>query len=179
MSKCPVTILIITAAIALAGCSESTSTIAEPSSREEAKQQPLRVKTDPARGRRWELHWGAAHAYDVASGRLVSRIPLTNTSFTAAREACLPDMLLSRSGAVIVSSNAEPVLWRIDPDRLAVERFDIAPDTDKDKDFGFSGLAWSADEKVLHAVSAVSGSRWEIDLDSATARKVASTGPGC
>jgi outer membrane protein assembly factor BamB len=172
MSKCHALILFATAAIALAGCSESSSSIAERSLREEGPHQSLSVIADPARGRRWVLGWGAAYAYDTTTGELIRRVPLSGASLSGARESGPPGMVLSRSGAVIVSSNAEPVLWRIDADRLDVQRLDIAVDSDKDKDFGFTDLAWSADEKTLYALSAVAGSQWRIDLDTATASKI-------
>ena len=174
MSKCHAIIFIVPAAIVIAGCSESRAPIAEPvAAYEESVHRALRVKADLAHGRRWELGWGAVYVYDVASEQLVRRIPLPGASFAGAREACLPDILLSRSGALFVSSNAQPVLWRISPARFEVERYDIAVDSDKDNDFGFSGLAWGADEKVLYAVSAVMGTLWRIDLDSAAASKIA------
>jgi len=181
MSKCHAVIFVVRVAILLAGCSEHPAPVAEPvAAREESAHQVLRVKEDLARGRRWELGWGAAYAYDVASGQLIRRVPLPGASFSGARETCLPDMLLSRSGALIVSSNAQPALWRISPAHFEVERFDIAVDSDKVKDFGFSGLAWGADEKALYGVSAVMGTLWRIDLDSAAASKIAlsSRAPG-
>jgi hypothetical protein len=176
MSKCHAVIFVVPAVILFAGCSEFPAPIAEPvAAREESAHEVLRVKEDLARGRRWELGWGAAYVYDAASGQLIRRIPLPGASFSAARETCPPDMLLSRSGALIVSSNAHTALWRISPTRFEVERFDIEVDSDKDKDFGFSGLAWDVDEKVLYAVSAVMGTLWRIDLESAAARKIAVT----
>lgn len=178
MWKCQTAGFIILAAIAVAGCSEPSTTLAEPSDSIDAgAYRALRVKEDLARGTRWQLGWGAAYVYDVASERLVRRIPLSDASFAGAREACLPDMLLSRTGALIVSSNAEPVLWRISPARYEVERFDIALDSDHDQDFGFSGLAWGAEERVLYAVSAAAGTLWRIDLGSGKAAKVALSSP--
>ena len=173
MSKSHAVIVIIAAGITLAGCLESRDPIAEPSaSTEETVRQALRVKADLARGRRWELDWGVASAYDTASGQLIRRIRLPGANFSVARESCLPDMLLSRSGALIVSSNAQPSLWRISPSRFEVERYDIELDSDNDKDFGFTGLAWGADENVLFAVSATTGTLWRIDLVSAKASKI-------
>src|SRR5258706_11579012 len=140
-------------------------------------RQTLRVKSDLSRGRRWELDWGVASAYDTASEQLIRRVRLPGANFSAARESCLPDMLLSRSGALIVSSNTLPSLWRISPSRFEVERYDIEVDGDKDKDFGFTGLAWGTDEKVLYAVGEPTGSLWRIDLVSAKASKVELAAP--
>jgi hypothetical protein len=166
MSKCHAVLFVLPVVMLFAGCSESRAP-------EESAHQVLRVKDDLAQGRRWELGWGVVYVYDVASGQLIRRIPLPAASLAAAREACLPDMLLSRSGALIVSSNAQPALWRISPTHFEVERFDIAVDSHKDNDFGFSGLAWGADERVIYGASSVMGSLWRIDLQSAAASKIA------
>ncbi len=173
MSKSHAVIVIIAAGISLAGCLESREPLAETSaSGEEMLRQTLRVKSDLSRGRRWELDWGVASAYDTASEQLIRRVRLPGASFSAARESCLPDMLLSRSGALIVSSNAQPSLWRVSPSRFEVERYDIELDSDNDKDFGFTGLAWGADENTLFAVSAATGTLWRLDLVSAKASKI-------
>lgn len=178
MSKCQPAVLVTVAAIVFAGCSESqVPPTGSPASRENGAHQALRVKADLARGRRWELGWGAASAYDVASGQLIRRVPLPGASFAGTPQTCLPDMLLSRSGALIVSSDAQTTVWRVSPSHFEIERYDIAVDSDKDKDFGFSGLAWGADERVLYAVSAAMGTLWRIDLMSSTASKVELSSP--
>jgi hypothetical protein len=175
MAKSLAAIFIIPVAITLAGCLDLVAEPAAPV--EEALRPALRVKTDLARGMRWELGWGSASAYDTASGQLISRIRLPGATLSGAHGSCVPDMLLSRSGALIVSSNAQPMLWRISPARFEVERYDIEVDADQDKDFGFSGLAWSADERELYAVSAATGALWRIDLASAKASKVELSAP--
>jgi uncharacterized protein YjiK len=86
-------------------------------------------------------------------------------------------MAMNRFGGLVVSSDAQTTLWRVSPSHFEIERFDIAVDSDKGKDFGFSGLAWSADEKVLYAVSGATGTLWRIDLESETARKVELSSP--
>ena len=108
----------------------------------------------------------------ATTGQLVKSISLQGANLSASRDTRLPDMLLARSGAMIVSSNAQPSLWRISPERFEVERFDVEVDRDHDKDFGFSDLAWSADGRELHAVSAATGSAWRIDLARGKATKV-------
>ena len=168
----------ILAALAIAGCAESPQNpVQVPPLQAEGPNAQLRVKMDPAHGRRWVLGWEAAVAYEDTSGRFIRRVPLTGASLSGARDTCRPDLLVSRSGAVIVSSNAEPVLWRIDPASFEVRRYDIALDSDASKDFGFSALAWDADESVLYAASAITGTLWRIDLGSAAARKIALTSP--
>lgn len=178
MSRLNALAAVILSSFAINGCAESQETMGKaPAARAEGLHTALRVKMDSQRGRRWELGWGAAFAYDASSGQLIRRIPLADATLAGARIFCRPDLLVSRSGAVIVSSNVEPVLWRIDPDSFEVRRYAIVLDSDLALDFGFSALAWDADEKVLYAASAIAGTLWRIDLDSATAMKIALTSP--
>ncbi len=179
MSKRHAWVADILSGLAIAACTESPGTMGEvPASQAEGLHAAaVRVRMDSPRARRWELGWGEVFVYDVASGRFIRRIPLTGASMSGARGTCRPDLVVSRSGAVIVSSNAQPVLWRIDPASFEVRRYDIAPDSDRSKDFGFSALAWDVDEKTLYAASAVMGTLWRIDLDAATASKIELTAP--
>jgi len=165
----------VMSALAVAGCLASPQALAQASASQEGLHAVVRAKSDMAHGLRWDLGWGAVLAYEEASGRFIRRISLADASFSGARGACRPGLLLSRSGAVIVSSNIEPVLWRIDPATFEVRRYDIVPDSDRSKDFGFSALAWDANEKVLYAASAMMGTLWRIDLDAATATKISSS----
>ena len=175
MSKCHLAILIIRAVFIFAGTFASGTAIADATPSSEMRtHQALRVLTDPARGRRWELGLGEVFVYDTASGALIRRIRLPGASFSGARGACLPGMVLARDGALIVSSNANPALWRISPTRFELERFEVTLDSDQDKDFGFSTLAWGDDE-TLHGTSAIMGTSWRIDLEAATATKVATS----
>ena len=173
MSKSHAAILTLSAIVTLAACVESREPVAELLAKaEEAASPMLRVREDLARGTRWELAWGTVYVYDIATGQLMKSISLQGANLSASRDTRLPDMLLTRSGAMIVSSNAQPSLWRISPERFEVERFDVEVDRDHDKDFGFSDLAWSADGRELHAVSAATGSAWRIDLARGKATKV-------
>ncbi|MEO5676011.1 MAG: hypothetical protein ABIQ84_00560 [Usitatibacter sp.] len=173
MSKSHAAILILSATATLAACVDSQDTVTEPRAKAvEAASPMLRVKEDLARGTRWELGWGTVYVYDIATGRLLQSVSLQGANLSASRDTRLPDMVLSRSGALIVSSNAQPSLWRISPERFEVERFDVELDRDNDKDFGFSDLAWSADGRELHALSAATGSAWRIDLARGKATKV-------
>jgi len=186
MSKSLFATLIISAAIAMHGCISLRESVAEPpvsaGETAHAAHAALRVRADLARGRRWELGWGEASVYDTASGELVRTIQLPGATMSGAHDSCLPDMLLDRSGALIVSSNVQPRLWRISPSRLEVEVYDIELDSDTGKDVGFTRLAWGVDQHVLHAVSASTGALWSIDMASGSGRKVGIAAPifaGC
>jgi len=179
MSKYLAAILIVPAAVALSGSFDSQPTAPQAAAeREMPREQALRVTFDLARGRRWELHWDGVLAYDMASGELVRHVRLPGATFSAARESCLPGILLGRSGDLMVSSNAQPRLWRVSPARFEVEVYDLALAIDDDKDFGFGKLAWSPGARTLDAVSSPMGATWRIDLSTATAIKLGASAPG-
>ena len=174
MSKYLAAILIVPAAVALTGSLDFQPAVAQASAEREApRPQAVRVALDLARGRRWELHWDGLLAYDMASGELVRHVQLPGAIFSAARESCPPDIVLGRLGDVLVSSNAQPRLWRVSPARFEVEVFDLALAGDDDKDFGFGYLAWGPGEGTLQAVSSPMGEAWRLDLATATAVKLA------
>jgi hypothetical protein len=163
--------LVIPAALAIAGSFEYPETPDEPALTREASSQTLRVKLDLARGRRWELGWDGLFAYDIASGELARKVTLPGATFAGDRDSAYPDMILSRSGAVIVSSNIEPRLWRVSPARFEVEVYDVETGDDAEIDFGFTQLAWVADERILQAKATPIGSEWIIDLGTGTATR--------
>jgi len=139
---------------------------------EETAAEAVRVRIDLARGRRWTLDWDGLAVHDVATGALVRRVILPGAIFVGARDVAPPDLVLSRSGAALVSSNATARMWRVSPERFEVEVYDLALGSDEDKDFGFSSLKWGVGERALLASDSVTGSPWRIDLRSATAQKL-------
>ena len=159
----------IFSALAAAGCIQQSSQ----QDAVDVESKALRVQQDRTYGRRWELEWNAAVVYDAKSGALIRRVPIA-ASQSGARGTCRPDLIVSRSGAVFVSSNSETTLFRIDPATFEVRRYEIAPNAEQQKDFGFSALAWDVDEKVLYARGSNTGTLWRIYLDSGIAAKVAS-----
>ena len=173
MSKSHVAILVLSAAFALPGCVDSRQPVTLAKA-QAADRIVLQVKEDLARGRRWELGWGSLDVYDIATDQLVHVVRLEGANLSGGREVAPPDMVMTRFGAVIVSSNAQPSIWRISPSRFEVERFDLEVDSDHDKDFGFTALTWSAGERELFAVSTATGSLWRIDLARSKASKVES-----
>ena len=173
MSKCHLASLVIRAAFILAGAFVSGTAIAgTTSSSGERTHETLGVVADPAHGRRWELGLGEVLVYDTASSALIRRIRLPDAIFSGARGACRPGMVLTRGGSLIVASNANPRLWVIGSAHFEVESFELALDSDQDKDFGFSTLAWGPDG-TLRGTSAMMGTAWRIDLESRTATKIA------
>ena len=167
MSKSHIAILSLSAIAALTSCVGIPERAIQPSAHAEGlSDSSLATRLDLARGRRWELGWGAVAAYDTATNRPIRRVALEGASLTPARGACRPDMLLDRSGALLVSSNAQPVVWRVSPERFEVERFEIRLDDERGRDVGFSALAWAVDGRTLYARDASTGTAWHIDLAS-------------
>ena len=153
-------------ALAVVACSESSY-----QDRSVVEPHALRVQQDRTYGRRWDLEWNAAVVYDARSGALIRRVPIA-ASQSGARGTCRPDLIVSRTGAVFVSSNSETTLFRIDPATFEVRRYEIAPNAEQQKDFGFSALAWDVEDKVLYARGSTTGTLWRIYLDSGIATKV-------
>jgi hypothetical protein len=76
-----------------------------------------------------------------------------------------------------VTSNVLPVLWKIDPQTLAVTVHHLQLDADTDKDVGFSGLVYSARDGAYFAVSELHGTLWRIDPLLRRAQKIALSEP--
>ena len=142
--------------------------------REDQAEPTLRVvRTDAARNRLWVLEREALTLYDNTNGRQLRRMVLPEWVLLGARYSCPPDMALDSSGAVFVSSNVLPVLWRVGPQRFEITRIELALDADADKDVGFTGLSLAGDGTFL-AAGTTFGSLWHLDPRTASARKIAS-----
>ena len=157
-------IAVVLAAATLAACDN------------DERLQVLRIRADEEHNRLWLLDGNAVSLYHNRSGKLVQRIVLPHWTFVGKRFACPPDLTVDTAGAVFVTSNVLPVLWRIDPERFEVTLLELKLDADQDKDVGFTGLAFAADGTLL-AASAVHGSLWRIDVGASTAEKLASSTP--
>jgi hypothetical protein len=178
MSKSHIAVLSLTVMAALTSCvgiSERTVEEVAHAAPDHAAASVL-ARMDLARGRRWELGWGAVAAYDVSTNRPIRRIALEGAPSTEARGTCRPDMVLDRTGALLVSSNTQPVLWRVSPERFEVERFEIRLEDERGRDVGFSGLAWAADGRSLYALDSSTRTPWKIDLVELKARRVGVAG---
>jgi len=167
-------IFVLLAAAALAACDGNP--LDARASPHEDKQQVLRIREDPERNRLWLLDHEAVSLYHNRSGKLLQRIVLPGWTAFGRQFGCPPDLALDPSGAVFVTSNVLPVLWRIDPVQLEVTVLDIALDADQDKDVGFTGLAFAADG-IFIAANAIHGTLWQIDLRASSAQKLGSYAP--
>lgn len=161
-------------AFALGSCADSKEPFLQPAFI--GSPQVLAAMTHRARGERWELRSDSVEVHGPSGA--VRRVALPGAATSASRDSCPPDLLLDRSGAAYVSSNAMPVLWRIDPASQDVRRMEIRLEEDEGRDIGFARLAWSTGGRVIYAVSSPPGALWRIDLDQGTASKVRPTAAG-
>jgi sugar lactone lactonase YvrE len=175
MKQCPARgLAAIVAAVSITSCADSREPLLLPAFA--GSPEVLAAMTHRARGERWDLR---ASSVVVRGPSGVARaIELPGATVSGSRDSCPPDLLLDRSGAAYVSSNAMPVIWRIDPASHAVERLEIRLEEDADRDIGFSRLAWGTSGRTMYAASSPPGALWRIDLDHLSASKVRGTDRG-
>ncbi|MGH8622792.1 MAG: hypothetical protein ACRET3_11680, partial [Burkholderiales bacterium] len=168
--------ILILAAIVVTGCSQETVPAQGPAAFRGGDGEVLgagfRIRRDAVRNRIWLLGLDNVRVYDGQSKRLIRTIALP--SWSVARFACDPDIVLDGSGSAIVSSNTEARVWRIDADSFEVSEHPITLEGRERWDVGFGALAVSADGTLL-ALTSVSESLWRIDLGQGSARVVMPT----
>ena len=140
-----------------------------------AAADPLRHRAQPERGRAWVIEANGLFLEEARKPRRA--ITLADWQWAAEPYACAPDIAIGPRGEAVVTSNVLPVLWRIDPETLAVSAHRLELDTDSDKDVGFSGLAYSSRDGAYFAVSELHGSLWRIDPMLRRAQKIAAGAP--
>ena len=140
-----------------------------------ALAEPYRHRAQPERARAWVLDAGGLFLEQAGKPRRPFR--LADWTWAGQPYACAPDIAIGPRGEVIVTSNVVPVLWKIDPDTLAVSVHRLQLDADADKDVGFSGLAYSERDGAYFAVSELHGSLWRIDPTLSRAQKIALSEP--
>jgi hypothetical protein len=165
---------VIVAAMAVAGCSREGVHAQVPAAVRggdgEVLHDGFRIRRDAARNRIWLLGLDNVRVYDGQSKRLIRTIALP--SWSVARLACDPDMVLDRSGSAIVSSNVQSRLWRVDADSFEVREHPITLQGRERWDVGFAALAIGGDGTLL-ALTSVSKSLWRIDLVKGSASMTA------
>ena len=140
-----------------------------------ALAEPLRYRAQPERARAWVLD--AQGLFLEQAGKPRRAIRLADWTWAGEPYACAPDIAIGPRGEIVVTSNVVPVLWKIDPDTLAVSVHRLQLDADADKDVGFSGLAYSERDGAYFAVSELHGSLWRIDPLLRRAQKIALSEP--
>ena len=133
------------------------------------ERDAFRARTDTARSRLWVLDLDNVRVYDTVKKKLIRQIELPNWS--VARFACMPDMVLDRSGSAFISSNVQARLWQIDGERFEVKEHEIRLHEKEQWDIGFGALAVAADG-VLYALTSSAGSLWKVDVANASASMI-------
>jgi hypothetical protein len=140
-----------------------------------ATADPFRYRVQPERGRTWLIEGNGLFLEEARSPRRAVTLP--GWLWAGQPYACAPDIAIGPRGEAVITSNVLPVLWRIDPDTLAVSVHRLQLDADADKDVGFSGLVYSEREGAYFAVSELHGSLWRIDPLLRRAQKVGLSEP--
>ena len=140
-----------------------------------ALAEPLRHRAQPEHARAWVLDAQGLFLEQAGKPRRPVRLP--DWTWAGEPYACAPDIAIGPRGEVVVTSNVLPVLWRVDPETLAVSVHRLQLDADADKDVGFSGLAYSERDGAWFAVSELHGSLWRIDPMLRRAQKIALSEP--
>ena len=157
----------------LSGCvaqtesQHSTLKTAHAADRHPAKS---RHQVDAARSRAWSLTRDGVSLHYVAKAKTIA-VMLPGWHWAGAPFGCPPALALGPKGEAIITSDILPVLWRVDPETLAVSVHPLVLDGDADKDLGFSALTYSAKHGAYFAVSHTHASLWRIDPFLRTAQK--------
>ncbi|HWM43894.1 MAG TPA: hypothetical protein VNP36_15770 [Burkholderiales bacterium] len=124
---------------------------------------------------RWVIEAGSLYLEQPGKARRAVELP--GWHWAGEPYACAPDIAVGPRGEVVVTSNVLPVLWKIDPQTLAVSVHPLQLDADSDKDVGFSGLVYSERNGAYFAVSGLHGTLWRIDPLLRRAQKIALAEP--
>jgi hypothetical protein len=125
--------------------------------------------------RSWVIEAGSL--FLEQSGKPRRAVELPGWHWAGEPYACAPAVAVGPRGEAVVTSNVLPVLWKIDPETLAVSVHRLQLDADNDKDVGFSGLVYSERTGAYFAVSGLHGSLWRIDPLLRRAQKIALSEP--
>ena len=165
--------IVLFAAMLTAGCSRDVPAQGPAATRAghaSLLRDGIRIRRDEVRNRIWLLGLEDVRIYDATNERLIRRVALP--SWSVARYACDPDMILDESGSAIISSNVQARLWRIDGGSFTVSERDIRLHERENWDVGFAALAFAGNGKLL-ALTTLAGSSWSIDLDKGIAHMAA------
>jgi hypothetical protein len=158
-----------TAILAIAAVLPALSNALEP-----RHASSLRATADTEGVHQWVLNWDSVTLHDAATSRFIGRFALEGAAQSSSRDLCPPGIVAGARGVAYVSSNVQPVLWRVHATTGHVERLEMEIDSDRAKDFGFTGLDLSADGTTLYAMSSTDGATWRLDP---VTRKAFKTGP--
>jgi len=125
----------------------------------------------------WRLTRAGVEAVDPASGKINAQVTLPGWLWVEATRACPPVVARGPRGEAVITSNVTSTLWRVDPRSFQVSVHELAGAEDRGIEFGFSGLAYSAEQGAFFAIGTVPDSVWRIDPDLRRAQKIALSEP--
>jgi hypothetical protein len=123
----------------------------------------------------WVFNADGVYLQQAGKARIAFRLP--GWQWAHEPYACPPAIAIGPRGEALVTSNVLPVLWKIDPQTLAVTVHRLQLDADTDKDVGFSGMVYSARDGAYFAVSELHGTLWRIDPLLRRAQKISLSEP--
>ncbi|HET9664105.1 MAG TPA: hypothetical protein VFP00_07740 [Burkholderiales bacterium] len=136
----------------------------------EDQRNALRTTMDTARGRVWMLSLdNTVRIYDQRSKKLLREIALPD--WLAVRTACMPNVIVDRSGAAFISSNVTPWIWRIDGETFDLKVHEISLRGREGLDVGFATLAFDS-SGMLYGLAPSANWLWAIDMTRANASMV-------
>ena len=123
----------------------------------------IAVKRDDARARTWILGSDALYLYQPGAAPALRRFDLENWRYVSGAFACPPSMAIGPDGGVVVSSNIEPTLWRVDALGAPAVEIPLRLLDRANEDIGFTELEVSP-PGIVWARGSADRSRWRIDL---------------
>jgi len=123
----------------------------------------------------WVLGVDGVHLQQRGKARVEIKLPEWHWAHEP--YACPPAIAIGPRGEALVTSNVLPVLWKINPQTLAVTVHSLQLDADSDKDVGFLGMVYSARDNAYFAVSELHGTLWRIDPLLRRAQKISLSEP--
>ncbi len=140
--------------------------------RQEGARPQFRYQVDKARNRVWFLTLNGVRLYDLETPEKIRQIELPDWMNLGEDYSCMPDLVVGPKGEALISSNVLPWLWRVDANTLEVSKHELTLDANTGRELGFSGLAYSAEQRAFIAVSYLHGSLWRIDPSLQSAQKI-------
>lgn len=128
------------------------------------------LAADAAHARTWTLDPDGL-AWRNGEGGVPRRVPIPGWMHLAAPHACAPDLAIAPDGAIVLSSNVVPMLWRVDPATDRAVAVPLALAHDEGREVGFTALRFVA-PGVLEARGTFDASRWRIDLHQGVATRL-------
>lgn len=147
---------------------------AGPAGAQDGPVPTVRVQVDAGRNRVWLLTAEGLAIYEPAVPGRVLRVGLLGWQISEKPAGCVPQFALGPKGEAVIASDLVPVLLRVDPETLAVTRYELRLDDGSgiDRDTGLTGLRYQPARGAYLAVSRADGSVWWIDRELRAARRV-------